>query len=90
MTRSAHLFGVAVAALAMTAMPHAQTPARQTAQPPAPVRSSADDAERYAGVIKQYCAQCHNARVQTSATASGVLFDTIDLRNVSGDAVMWE
>ena len=36
------------------------------------------------------CAQCHNARLQTSATASGVVFDTIDLRNVSGDAAMWE
>jgi mono/diheme cytochrome c family protein len=89
MRRPAYLFGVAVAALVMSALPEAQTPVR-TAQAPALVRSSADDASRYAGVIKQYCAQCHNARVQTSATASGVLFDTIDLQNVSRDAVMWE
>ncbi len=39
---------------------------------------------------RRSCAQCHNARLQTSATASGVVFDTIDLRNVSGDAAMWE
>ena len=81
MTRSAYFFGVAVAALAMTAMPHAQAPARPAPRP-ALVRSSADDAARYAGVIKQYCAQCHNARLQTSATASGVVFDTVDFSSV--------
>ena len=89
MTRSAYFFGVAVAALAMTAMPQAQAPARPAPRP-ALARSSADDAARYAGVITQYCAQCHNARLQTSATASGVVFDTVDFSNLQTKAVMWE
>ena len=88
MTRSAYFFGVAVAALAMTAMPQAQAPARPAPRPAA--RSSADDAARYAGVITQYCAQCHNARLQTSATASGVVFDTVDFSNLQTKAAMWE
>jgi mono/diheme cytochrome c family protein len=52
--------------------------------------ASAQDAARYAAVITQYCASCHNGRAATSATASGVVFDTIDLQNVGANAAMWE
>src|SRR4030095_8200684 len=33
---------------------------------------------------------CHNGRASTSATASGVIFDKIDLHSVGADAVIWE
>jgi hypothetical protein len=66
------------------APPAGQAPAR------ARIAASADDATRYAGVIKQYCAGCHNGRVSSSATAQGVVFDTVNLTNVGADAAMWE
>ena len=82
MTRYGWVLGVlvAVATLQMTALPQAQTTARPVA----------DDASKYTGVIKQYCSGCHNGRANSSATASGVVFDTIDLQNVAGNAAMWE
>ena len=72
-----------VGALLTAAAPAGQAPA-QVSVP------TVDDAARYAAVIKQYCASCHNGRAATSATASGVVFDTIDLSSVGADAAMWE
>jgi Protein of unknown function (DUF1592)/Protein of unknown function (DUF1588)/Protein of unknown function (DUF1587)/Protein of unknown function (DUF1595)/Protein of unknown function (DUF1585) len=40
--------------------------------------------------INQYCAGCHNERARTTATASGVVLDTIDLTRVPEHAAMWE
>jgi mono/diheme cytochrome c family protein len=80
---------IGIAALWTGMLLHAATPAGQApARVPAAV--VADDATRYAGVIKQYCAGCHNGRVSSSATAQGVVFDTLDLANVGADAAMWE
>jgi len=92
MRRSAFLFGlsVAIAVLGMSALPYAQAPAPRPVPASATAPASAEDATRYAAVITQYCASCHNGRAATSATASGVIFDTIDLRNVAGNAAMWE
>ena len=70
-----------IGCVVLTAGPHAQR-SRVRRRTPVARPATADDATRYAGVIKQYCAQCHNGRAPTSATASGVVFDTIDLRNV--------
>jgi mono/diheme cytochrome c family protein len=79
--------GIGVAVVWVGLLLTAATPAGQArTQASAP----ADDAARYAGVIKQYCANCHNGRATTSATASGVVFDSIDLNRVGTDAAMWE
>ena len=40
--------------------------------------------------IAQYCAGCHNQRVQSTATASGVVLDQVDLFGVAANAAMWE
>ena len=71
----------------MSVLVRAATPASQL---PARASAPADEATRQAAVIKQYCASCHSGRVSTSATASGVVFDTVDLGNVGADAAMWE
>ncbi|HEV8396751.1 MAG TPA: DUF1592 domain-containing protein [Vicinamibacterales bacterium] len=87
MTRHALLSGVlvAVVALEMSALPQAQSAVR-----PAADTALRDAAGKYAAVITQYCAGCHNGRANSSATASGVVFDTVDLQNVGGNAAMWE
>jgi mono/diheme cytochrome c family protein len=91
MTRGAFLvvLSIAIAAVGMRVLPEAAAPGGQVS-PQVAAAAATDDATRYAGVVKQYCAGCHNGRASTSATASGVVFDTIDLRNVASDAVMWE
>ena len=69
---------IGIAALWMSVFLRAAAPAGQV-----PARASApaaDEATQHAAVIKQDRAGCHNGRVSTSATASGVVFDTIDLR----------
>ena len=77
---------MALAALWMGVLLHAATPAGQAGvSVPA-----AAEATQHAAVIKQYCASCHNGRASTSATASGVVFDTVNLGNVGADAAMWE
>jgi hypothetical protein len=40
--------------------------------------------------ITQYCAGCHNQRVQSAATASGVVLDHLDLLAVGAKGEMWE
>jgi mono/diheme cytochrome c family protein len=90
MRRGPFLFvlSVAIASVGMRVLPEAAAPQGQSSAPTA--SASPDDETRYTGVVKQYCAGCHNARASTSATASGVVFDTADLRNVAADPVMWE
>ena len=90
MRRSAFLvvLSIGIAAVWMRVLPEAAEPREQA--PTQVAAATTDDATRYAGVVKQYCAGCHNGRASTSATASGVVFDTIDLRNIGTDAAMWE
>ena len=40
--------------------------------------------------ITRYCAGCHNERSTTSAIASGVLLDKVDLAQVAERGEMWE
>jgi hypothetical protein len=91
MTRGAFLvvLSIGIAAVGMRVLPEAAAPGGQVS-PQVAAAAATDDATRYAGVVRQYCAGCHNGRASTSATASGVVFDTIDLHNVATDAVMWE
>src|SRR5579859_2676319 len=37
-------------------------------------------------VIDKYCVTCHNQRLKTA----GLMLDTADIQNVSGDGVLWE
>jgi len=83
------VLSIGIAAVWMSVLPEAAGP-RAQAPPQVVAASTSDDASRYAAVVKQYCAGCHNGRATTSATASGVVFDTIDLQNVARDAVLWE
>ena len=48
-------------------------------------RSSSD-----AALVKTYCAGCHNERNKTSATASGVILERVDLSRVPEQSEMWE
>jgi mono/diheme cytochrome c family protein len=41
-------------------------------------------------VVTQYCVGCHNSRATTTATASGVVLDKVDLTRVPEHAAMWE
>jgi len=43
-----------------------------------------------AKAINQYCVGCHNERSRTTATASGVVLDTVDLTRVADHGEMWE
>ena len=83
------VLSIGIAAVWMSVLPEAAG-SRAQAPPQVVAASTSDDASRYAAVVKQYCAGCHNGRATTSATASGVVFDTIDLQNVARDAVLWE
>ncbi|HEX5107210.1 MAG TPA: DUF1592 domain-containing protein [Vicinamibacterales bacterium] len=40
--------------------------------------------------LDRYCAGCHNARAAGAATASGVVFDRLDLDGVGAEAELWE
>jgi mono/diheme cytochrome c family protein len=61
------------------------TSPRAQAKPEAPPARA--DLER---TVTQYCATCHNARLQSTATASGVVLDKVDLSQVVQDGEMWE
>ena len=40
--------------------------------------------------VTQYCATCHNANANSSATATGVILDAVDLTQIPAQAEMWE
>src|SRR5262245_38416581 len=61
----------------------------QAAGPQAPAvtqAASAQPASPVAGVVKQYCAGCHNER----ARIGGLVLTTLDVANVPADADVWE
>ena len=58
-------------------------------QAPAAAASTAAE-EPYRQILSQYCVGCHNTRAKTSATASGVVFDTADLSRIAANAGLWE
>jgi Protein of unknown function (DUF1592)/Protein of unknown function (DUF1588)/Protein of unknown function (DUF1587)/Protein of unknown function (DUF1595)/Protein of unknown function (DUF1585) len=70
-----------VASVPTAESPRAQSPAR-TAPESAPIDLRA--------TLTQYCAGCHNARVKSAATASGVVLDAVDVSRIADDVAMWE
>jgi mono/diheme cytochrome c family protein len=74
------LAGAAIVCLTVAAgTPMAGRQEPQTAAPGAEI-------ERYRAVVTQYCATCHNERVNTA----GLALDRLDLAAVSGSAETWE
>jgi hypothetical protein len=57
-----------------------------------PVRQvpEAGEASAHRAVVDRYCAGCHNSRVTTAATATGIMFDRADLNYVASDPLIWE
>src|SRR5215471_19284715 len=41
-------------------------------------------------IVDQYCVSCHNARVTTAATQSGVVLDIADMSAVASNPGLWE
>src|SRR5262245_12126220 len=40
--------------------------------------------------VDRFCVTCHNSRVTSAATASGVVLDRADLNHVEDDPALWE
>jgi mono/diheme cytochrome c family protein len=79
-TRGMVVLTVAVwAAAVSSSVPQAQAPRQAPSATP--------DLSR---AITQYCAACHNERARTTATASGVVLDKVDLTRVADEGAMWE
>jgi hypothetical protein len=74
-----------VLAVAVWAAAVSSSAPRAQAQPETPPATAS--LER---TITQYCAACHNRRIQTTATASGVVLDEVNLSAVAANGEMWE
>jgi hypothetical protein len=57
---------------------------------PAALRTRSGQATDLERTLTQYCAGCHNERSRSTATASGVVLDRVDLSRVPDRAAMWE
>ena len=55
-----------------------------------PVPASEHDLAELRGTIDRYCVGCHNERVETTATASGVVLDAVDFDRIVEDGAVWE
>src|SRR4030095_10299448 len=83
------LLVVAVWAVALaSSVPTAEAPRPQAAQTAAQ-KASAPAVDPRA-LLDKYCVGCHNSRASTTATASGVVFDTADVTPPADDPAMWE
>src|SRR5215475_13633634 len=51
-----------------------------------PQQAGAASSSPYRALLDQYCVTCHNQRSKTA----NVMFDTMDLANLSKDAKIWE
>src|SRR5215510_1679262 len=51
-----------------------------------PQQAGSGGASPYRALLDQYCVTCHNQRSKTA----NVMFDTMDLSNLSKDAKIWE
>jgi mono/diheme cytochrome c family protein len=49
-----------------------------------------DETATQHAVMSRYCSGCHNSRVSTPATASGVVFDHLDLNHLADNPALWE
>jgi hypothetical protein len=49
-----------------------------------------DEAATQHAVVERYCIGCHNSRVTSAATATGVVLDRAGLNRVANDPALWE
>jgi cytochrome c5 len=83
------VMAVVVWAVALaSSVPTAEAPRRSAPQTPAPKVSAPGVDPR--AVVDKYCVGCHNSRASTTATATGVVFDTADVARIADDRAMWE
>jgi mono/diheme cytochrome c family protein len=92
MRRRGRVLGVLSVAAWLAAVSSSAPRAQVQGEPPPRVQAQSDaaptaDLER---TVTQYCAGCHNQRVQSAATASGVVLDGVDLSAVATHGEMWE
>jgi mono/diheme cytochrome c family protein len=78
----------ALVAVGVVTMGVAWAPVAGQQAPAAAASTSAE--EPYRQLLGQYCVGCHNTRAKTSATQSGVVFDTADLSRIAANAGLWE
>lgn len=52
--------------------------------------SPAPDVAALHATVEKYCLTCHNSKVTTAATASGVVFDKNDLHHLTDNPAVWE
>ena len=61
-----------------------------TASVPIQVAPISTEVSTHRAAIDRYCVTCHNSRVTSAATASGVVLDRADLNQVPDDPALWE
>src|SRR5215510_11483561 len=86
MMRSRKWVVAVVAGLAFLSSQTSQNPPAATLQ----AAQIAGDAATVRAAVDRYCVTCHNSRVATAATASGVVLDRADLTHVADDSALWE
>jgi hypothetical protein len=59
-------------------------------QAPSTAARTAPDVVALRGAVDRYCVTCHNARSTTSAIASGVVLEGVDLMRVADEPALWE
>src|SRR5262245_59277884 len=77
-----------VVCIALLAWQIPQSPRAESREARGPAQ--ADEAAAHRAVVDRYCANCHNSRVSSTATASGVVFDRADLNRIADDPALWE
>ena len=76
---------IVAACIATAGLAWVKAAGQQASSRPAP-----PSPEAYRQVLTQYCAGCHNSRIKTSATQSGVVFDDADLTRIASHPELWE
>ena len=67
-----------------------QNPLPSTGQATGQAAQASDETAAFRATVDRYCVTCHNSRVTTPATASGVVLDRADLTRVADDPALWE
>jgi hypothetical protein len=76
---------------AVSMMPEAAQSVRNDATADARLKPDSSEGQtNHAQTIRQYCGSCHNSRVPSDATATGVVLDAPDLARIPEQAAMWE
>lgn len=89
-TRLAAAFGIAACALVHCGVAAEPRPAVQISFTAGIAASDPVGPAAFRPLLDRYCAGCHNARVSSLATASGVVLENVDLSRVAERPDLWE